>query len=367
MKSKLLLILLLPFGLFAQNIQSNKILIVLSGYGKDLGKTRPGYEFDEYSQAYLIFKNNGFEIDVASPKGGVVDCGEFNKKKPYNKTILEDSQAMAILKNTKATATLKADDYAAIYVVGGKGAMFDLPFDPSLQDLISEMFQKNKIISAVCHGSAAFVNVKLKDGKYLIEDKKVTGFCNDEEKMFGKKWQPEFPFLLEDKLKSRKAIYEKAEVMLPQISISGNLLTGQNPFSTVELAEEIVKSLGKKPVNRTPYQDELSMNLVKKAIAGEWDWAKAELAKNKANYDVELIGVYGYYRSINAENDRNITKLALKIIELATPHYYNANLQLEQAICYKKLDDKTTAKRLLEDLLKKEPNLEEAKKLLGEF
>jgi putative intracellular protease/amidase len=367
MKSKLLLLILLPMSVFAQSIPSNKILIVLSSYGKDSGKTRPGFEFDEYSQAYLIFKQNGFEIDVASPKGGIADADGFNKGKAYNKSILEDSIAMNLLKNTKATSALKADDYAAIYVVGGKGAMFDLPFDPSLQDLVSEMYQKNKIISTVCHGSAALVNVKLKDGKYLIEDKKITGFCNDEEKMFGKKWKSEFPFLLEDRLKFRKALYERSDVMLPQVSISGNLLTGQNPFSTTTLAEEIVKSLGKKPVNRSLYTDEASMILLKRAMLGEWDWAKDELNKNKANYDLELIGVYGYYRSKNAENDKTVNELSLKIMELATPHYYNSTLQLEKIMCHKKLGDKTKARQLLEELIKKEPNLKEAQTLLSEL
>lgn len=367
MKAKLFLLFLLPMSVFAQSIPSNKILIILSSYGKDSGKTRPGFEFDEYSQAYLIFKQNGFEIDVASPKGGVVEIDELNKEKSYNKSILEDSNAMNLLKNTKPTSTLKAENYAAIYVVGGKGAMFDLPFDPSLQDLISEMYQKNKIISAVCHGVAAFVNIKLKDGKYLIEDKQITGFCNDEEKMFGKKWITEFPFLLEDRLKFRKALYEKSDVMLPQISISGNLLTGQNPSSTTAIAEEIVKSLGKKPVSRSLYSDEASLILLRKAMMGEWDWAKDELQKNKANYDIKLIGLYGYFRSKNAENDKNIIELSLKIMELATPYHHNPNLQLEQIVCYKKLGDKTKARQLLEEFIKKEPNLKEAKTLLSEL
>jgi putative intracellular protease/amidase len=367
MYKKLFLIILLPISLLAQQPQSNKILMVLSGYGKDLGKTRPGFEFDEYSQAYLIFKQNGYEVDVASPKGGLAESDEFNKSKVYNKEVLEDTLAMALLKNTKATATLKADNYVAIYIVGGKGAMFDLPFDVSLQDLIAEMYQKNKVVAAVCHGPAAFVNVKTPDGKYLVENKDIVAFCNDEEKMFGKKWTKEFPFLLEDKLKERKANYMKTDVMLSMVGISGNIITGQNPYSTLALSEAIIKALGKTPVKRKPYTDEASINLVSKAIAGQWDWARLELEKNKTNYDVKLIAVYGYYRSVNAGEDKNTAALALKIMELAIPYYSNPNLQLERAICYKKLDDKATAKKILEELLQKEPDLKEAQTLLKEL
>ena len=48
--------------------KADRILIVVSGEGRDQGKTRPGYEFDELSQAWLIFQANGFAIDVASPQ-----------------------------------------------------------------------------------------------------------------------------------------------------------------------------------------------------------------------------------------------------------------------------------------------------------
>lgn len=67
MKTLLIILLSIPAFLFSQ-IKTNKIAIILSSYGKDEGKTRPGFEMDEFSQAYFIFKENGFEIDVASPK-----------------------------------------------------------------------------------------------------------------------------------------------------------------------------------------------------------------------------------------------------------------------------------------------------------
>jgi hypothetical protein len=48
-----------------------KILIVISRYGKDGGKTRPGYEFDKFSQAYLIAGKAiaGFGNDASANAG----------------------------------------------------------------------------------------------------------------------------------------------------------------------------------------------------------------------------------------------------------------------------------------------------------
>lgn len=366
MKKQLLLVLIL-FPLLSLAQSNRKILMVVSSYGKDAGKTRPGFELDEYSQAYLIFKANGFGIDVASPKGGTAEPDGFNPEKEYNKAISKDIQAMDWLKNTLPTASLKAKDYAAIYVVGGKGAMFDLPFDPSIQEIIVQIYQDKGIVSAVCHGPAALVNVKLPNGKYLPEGKVVTGFCNDEETMFGKKWQKEFPFMLEDKLKARGGIYEKGDVMLPQVSVSGQLLTGQNPYSTNALAEQIVRSLGVEPAAREAFADEKSMNLIKKAIEGDWDTARKEIATNKDGLDIELIAVYGYYRSLNANGDKKTIRLALEIMELATPYYFNPTLQLERAACYKNLDDKATARKLLEELIAKDPASDKARKMLDDI
>ena len=368
--SLLISFVVLPLLLLGQakKTVSKKILMVVSSYGKMEGKLRPGFEFDEFAQAWLIFKSNGLEIEVASPKGGYAEPDEFNKSKPYNKQVLADAKAMQLLRQTKPTAQVKPEQFAAVYIVGGKGAMFDLPFDPSLQDIILNIYEKQKgVVAAVCHGPAALVNIKLSEGKYLVAGKRITGFCNDEEEKFGKKWKSEFPFLLEDKLKQREGLYERSEAMLPQVSIDGRLITGQNPYSTASLAEEIVKALGATPVKREQYQDERSMQLVKRALNGEMRWAQQELAANHKLYDLQLIAVYGYYKLINAKENTEDIGMALQIIELVTTWVFNENLQYEMAKGYLQLKNKEKAKKLLEEILVKQPSFEDAKKLLAEI
>ncbi len=362
----LLAIILMPLVAVSQKAEiPSKILMVVSSYGKDAGKTRPGFEFDEFTQAYLIFTSNGLLVDVASPKGGIAEPDEYNKKKPYNKTILANKTVMDLLEGTKPTAAINAAAYDAVYIVGGKGAMFDLPYDPSLQEIITSIYNKKGIISAVCHGPAALVNVKLADGKFLIANKRIAGFSNSEEVMFGKKWKAEFPFLLEDRLISRGGIYEKADLMLPHVIVDGQLITGQNPYSTNALAEAIVIGLNKKLVDRQPYDDERTMNLIKKAInENDMVWAKQQIAKETVFYDLELMASYGYYRLLEAKDDSSIVKLGLNIVELTTAYYYNATLQMERASAYKKLGDKPMAKKLLEEILQKDPQMEAAKKAL---
>ena len=50
-----------------------RVLMVISGHGKDGGKAAPGYEFEEFAAAYLVFEANGIDVDVASPNGGKVE------------------------------------------------------------------------------------------------------------------------------------------------------------------------------------------------------------------------------------------------------------------------------------------------------
>ncbi len=270
------MMILLPILLFSQtNNTDKKVLMVVSSYGNDMGTVRPGYEFDEFSQAYLIFKNNKLSIDVASPKGGKVEPDQYNKDKPYNKLLLEDKYALSLLDNTKTTASINPEDYQAIYIVGGKGAMFDLPFDPSLQDIILNLYKRdNTVISSVCHGPAAFVNVKDNED-YIINGVELTSFCNIEEELFGKKWVKEFPFSLETKLESRGAIFKQTDFMLSKVVVSGKFVTGQNPFSTTGSAEAVVKSLGMIPEDRELYPDERSayllQDLLDKTKTNKWE------------------------------------------------------------------------------------------------
>ena len=363
------LALCLPLFLMAQRKSHSKdVLMVVSSHGEKQGQVSPGYEFDEFSQAYLIFKANGFGIDVASPKGGAVEADKFNKNHPYNKKVLADKEAMSLLRNTKATASVRAKDYDAIFIVGGKGAMFDLPKDEALQNLIATMYERKRtVVAAVCHGPAAFVNVKLKNGEPMLKGQRVSGFSNEEEKVFGKKWVPQFPFLIEDKVNTLGATFESSAMMLPHITMSGKLLTGQNPYSTNLLATAVVQKLNLRPVTRRPFKDERTISLIKKALNGQMDWATTALNKNPEHYDFELVAVYGYYGILSAENNSSKLQTALTIASLADDHYFNEQMQITKAPAYAKLGKKTQAKQILNDLIAKDLVVEEAKKMLSEI
>jgi putative intracellular protease/amidase len=99
----------------------------------------------------------------------------------------------------------------------------------------------DKPVAAVCHVPAAFVNVRGKNGEYLVQGKRVTGFSNAEEPVVG--LSAVVPFLLEDRLKERGGVYSGGANWAPHVQVDGKLVTGQNPGSSVPAAKKLLKLL----------------------------------------------------------------------------------------------------------------------------
>ncbi|PKG80936.1 type 1 glutamine amidotransferase domain-containing protein [Colwellia sp. 75C3] len=343
---------------------NKKVLMVVSGNGQtsEQGDEKPGYEFDEFSKAYSVFKENGIAVDIASPQGGQVEADNYNPEKSYNAKVLVDEAIMAKLNNTLTTRSINAKDYDAVFVVGGKGAMFDLPKDTALHKVIAEIYQQQGVVAAVCHGPAALVNVKLKDGSYLVANKAINSFTNQEEKLFGKKWINDFDFMLEDKLVEHGANFQSSSIMLSHVAIDGRLITGQNPTSTVDVATALVKSLGLTPVNAEIEIEDKTMAVVAKFIAGDKS-ALETLANNQAQYYMPLVGMYGFYflkiadTTLDFEQSLALMKVAQKAID-------SPNLDMKIAETQTKLGQKANAKVTLNQLITAKPDFKPAQDML---
>lgn len=122
-------------------------------------------------------------------------------------------------------------------------AMFDLVENHVSIQLILEFWNAGKYVVGLCHGAAALLNVRIRDGGLLVEGKKVTGFSNQEEIDVDR--EKDMPFHLETALnKASGGHYEKAaKAWDPHVTVDGNLLMGQNPASANPLAIEVLKVL----------------------------------------------------------------------------------------------------------------------------
>lgn len=223
-----------------------KILIVLTSHDQlgDTGK-KTGFWLEEFVAPYYVLKDAGATITLASPKGGrppldpKSDLSE--NLTALTKRFRTDAAAQAELANTKKLADVSADDFDAVFYPGGHGPMWDMPDNRTSIALIEAFVKADKPVGAVCHAPAALVNVRGKDGEYLIKSKRVTGFSNAEEEAVG--LTAAVPFLLENRLKERGGIYSKGADWAPCVQVDGKLVTGQNPASSQTAAEALLKLL----------------------------------------------------------------------------------------------------------------------------
>jgi putative intracellular protease/amidase len=219
----------------------NKILFVLSSHEKlgDTGK-ETGFYLSEAAHPWKVLKGN-YQIDFVSPEGGKVPVDGFDLEDPVNKEFWENPQIQKALNNTMKPSDVNTTNYVAIHYVGGHGTMWDFPQNEALAEIAAKIFQNKGVVSAVCHGPAGLLNIKLSNGSYLIDGKKVAGFSNAEEKAAG--LTEVVPFLLENKLKERGANYSEGEIFTEHVVRDGRLITGQNPQSATKMAEEVLELL----------------------------------------------------------------------------------------------------------------------------
>lgn len=240
--------------------KTKKILIIVTNVGEfEKVGYRTGLWLGELTHFWDAVDEAGIEMDIASPSGGYVpidpeslmlqEMGHALGTEGKVHKHYEDRAYMDRLVNTMKVADADPADYDAIYMTGGHGVSFDFPKSAALAELTARFYELGKIVSAVCHGPAGLLEVKLAGGQHLINGKKLTGFSWNEEKLAKRK--DAVPFNLEDELTLRGADYSKSMVPFKSYVIEdGLLITGQNPSSAKAVGEAVVKALQSAPVDR---------------------------------------------------------------------------------------------------------------------
>ncbi len=228
-----------------------KIVIVLTSHSQ-LGLTKlanaegkTGFWIEEFATPYYIFKEAGAKITLASPEGGQppIDPKSDSPENQTESTIRykKDANLLDLMANTFKLQDISASNFDAIFYPGGHGPLWDLATDKNSIKLIEDFWDAKKPVATVCHSPSVLLNVKDEDGEYLVKGKKVTGFSNTEE--IAVKLDKIVPFMLEDELKKKEAIYSKKENWTSYVVKDGLLVTGQNPASSAAVANELLALL----------------------------------------------------------------------------------------------------------------------------
>ncbi|WP_310832038.1 type 1 glutamine amidotransferase domain-containing protein [Paenibacillus pedocola] len=216
-----------------------KILMVVTNHSEIKPGKATGIWLSEFAEAYEAFQKQGYEVVVASPLGGKspVDPGSVDVNTPAE--ILNSQEHLV---NTVPLEEISESQFDAIFLPGGHGTMYDLPGNSKLQQLLRQFYENSKIVAAVCHGPAGLVGATLSNGNPLVAGKRVNAFTNPEESQTG--LESDLPFLLESKIRELGAIYVAAPNWVSHVEIDGNLITGQNPQSTLAVADAVIRKIG---------------------------------------------------------------------------------------------------------------------------
>jgi putative intracellular protease/amidase len=190
----------------------------------------------------------GYQLDLASP-GAVFPTMD---KKSLDPKVVGDEIARqmrsyldanaARIEHPLVLADVDTSTYDAVVVPGGHGPVEDLYKDPDMGRVLVEADEQSKVIAAACRGPAAFLAAKAANGNWPFAGRRMTSLSDEEEIQFGT--ADNAPWLLAATLREKGAKFEQGPDWGTFVVTNGNLLTGQNPQSSAELAKAVIAKLG---------------------------------------------------------------------------------------------------------------------------
>ncbi len=223
--------------------KKNVLFVVTSHDLKGDSGEKTGLWLAELTHPLHELEAAGHRALIASIQAGKapVDGDSLNMTDPINARYWERGDLQQRLKNAPALADLNGADYDAIFFTGGYGTMWDFRESTAAQRLTREIYERGGIVAAVCHGPAALVDVKLANGEYLVQGKRLAAFTNQEEEATG--GIKIVPFLLADALVAHGALHQPAANWAENVVVDGRLITGQNPASAAAVGRALLRAL----------------------------------------------------------------------------------------------------------------------------
>jgi len=216
---------------------------------KDGSEHPTGYWAEELVVTHQTLIDAGHDVELATPGGArpTVDqvslaadsAGGEDRAKGFRDYLASIDAELA---RPLVLADVDIAAYDAVVLPGGHGPMADLYKDADLGRLLVTADKDGKIVAPFCHGPAGLLSATDDDGAFVFAGRRLTVFSNEEE--LGGGTGENTPWLVEDALKEKGAVIENAAAWTSNVVRDGNLITGQNPQSSEDVAKEVIKALG---------------------------------------------------------------------------------------------------------------------------
>jgi len=181
-----------------------KILMVASSPSVSKQTQWPiGFWAAELTHPLRVFQEAGYDVELVSTKGGKLEMDGYSNPTDASGYSADDVITLGymqqksfndMLANTKKLTDVNANNYDAIFLVGGQGPMYTFKGNKDLEKLFVAFYESGKPTSAVCHSTTLLLDAKKSNGELLVKGKTWTGFADAEEefadKAVGMKIQP---------------------------------------------------------------------------------------------------------------------------------------------------------------------------------
>ncbi|BCW77486.1 type 1 glutamine amidotransferase domain-containing protein [Arthrobacter sp. NicSoilB11] len=215
---------------------------------KDGSEHPTGYWAEELVVAHQTLTQAGNTVHVATPGGrkptvdqvslAAESAGGEDRAQGFRDYLEKIDGELA---HPLVLADVDAAAYDAVVMPGGHGPMADLYQDADLGRLLVSANRDGKIIAPFCHGPAGLLSATDDDGGFAFKGRRLTVFTNEEE--LGGGTGENTPWLVEDALKEKGAVIENGAAWSSNVVRDGNLITGQNPQSSEDVAKEVLAAL----------------------------------------------------------------------------------------------------------------------------
>lgn len=216
------------------DLRGTRALCVATNHGVlDVG-VPTGVFASELTVPYYCFLDAGMQVDLASPRGGIVPVEPLSVKEalrtPADDRALGDDRLREQLARSLAVADVDFTTYDLIYLAGGWGAAFDFGQSEMLGERVSQAFAAGRVIGGICHGPLGLLRAKGPDGAPLVQGRRVTAVTDRQVHQLGVEITPLHP---ESALRAAGARFESRTHPLRDFFANyyvadGNLVTGQN-------------------------------------------------------------------------------------------------------------------------------------------
>ncbi len=234
-----------------------KILMVASSPALSKQTGWPiGFWAAELTHPLRVFQEAGYEVDLVSTEGGKLemdgysnptDASGYSAHDVISLGYMQQKSFNDMLENTGKLTEVDAQNYDAIFLVGGQGPMYTFRGNNDLEKLFVAFYESGKPSAAVCHSTTLLMDAKKSNGELLVAGKTWTGFADAEEEFVdqavGMKIQP---YRIESEAKKISGTTFKVAAPFSSYAIAdSNLITGQQQNSGAAVAELLVKMLNK--------------------------------------------------------------------------------------------------------------------------